>query len=113
MSRVTEVSNVTIRKEPVSPIITIIWDPLDDTGKVEFETKVYNYSDDELLSISPGPVLAYSLEDILSRSVSIPLPDGSTFEFPPQLIGAYIKKIFDDLYVEYINSNTEEPETPA
>lgn len=109
MSRIIETENVTLTTVAVAPRITIDWNPHDDTGAVTFHVQKMESIDGEFRQMLPADPITLPLDDVLARTVSIPLPDGSTFEFPPQLIGAYIKHVFDDIYTE--RANDSDPDT--
>ena len=113
MTRITETTNVTLTRTAVAPRIVINWNPIDDSGSVDFQVQHIEEVDGAFQRMTPAPSIAFPIEDIMSRAVNIPLPDGSTFAFPPLLIGAYIKQVFDDIYTEYAAAQAAAPTDDA
>lgn len=104
MSRINETPNVTLRTEAVAPKITIHWNPVDDTGFIQFQVARMEFVNDEFVRMLPEDDLTISIADFMQRPVTV----GGT-EAPPELIVGYIKALFDALYVERATPAEPEP----
>lgn len=104
MSRITETTNATIRTEAVSPRITIHWNPVDDSGFIQFQTSRMEFINDEFVRLLPEDDLTISIEDFMQRPVMV-----AGQEVQPELVAGYIKALFDGLYVERSTPTDPEP----
>lgn len=107
-SRIVESEVVTIRKEAVSPSINISWNPQDNSGQIEFWVKhevsengtFVRYEPDTRPTMQP---LRRSLENILSRVIMVPNPQGGDpIPVPATLVMGAVKQVFDDIYTEEV-----------
>lgn len=98
MSRITETTGVTIKEELVAPTTTIYWDPVTDTGVVQWNTAKERWVNGVYEGCkSTGDVLSLSIDECLEHVFEITLPDGSTMQLPGAVMFLGMKAAFDRL----------------
>lgn len=93
--RTTEISNATISTEAVAPRININWNPLDDSGSVQFQVQRMEFINGEFQRMLPEPDIQIPLDEIMTRIVSVNDKNITGYD-----VTAFIKAVFDQIYSE-------------
>lgn len=98
MSRVTVIENATVQKEVLATRTTIMWNQLDNSGSVQFDTTVETRINGELESMRSGDTLSITLEELAQRNIVV---DGQPIPYSKMM--QYMKQLFADLHAETTN----------
>ena len=96
MSRVITTENVTVTREFVSPITTIRWDPLTNTGSLTYKVEEYLFIDDEFVQSKVIGESSITLEQMVERNYDVEVEPGQFVTVPGGLIMLAFKKAFED-----------------
>lgn len=110
MSRVTTVSNITLRREAVAPGVGIYWNPVDNTGTVTYHVQFMRYEDDEYKGMEQGFPINVSLTKVLEDVIEVQTPKGVQ-KIPGTLLMAAVKAHFEKTYEAYVASTQPKEDT--
>ena len=101
MDRVTTQEGASVRRELVAPSINIAWDYESNTGPITFNIHELIFVNGAALQSVPKFALTTSIEEMVARTFSVDLPDGTTTPVPGALVVSAFKKAFQELIAEH------------
>jgi hypothetical protein len=100
MSRVTIKENVKVKRELVSPITTINWDPVANSGTITYNINEMLFIDDVLIRMTPVFITSVTLNELVSKTYEVEIEPGVFTQIPGGLVMLAFKKAFEDSIVE-------------
>lgn len=96
MSRVVTTENATVTREYFSPVTTIHWDPISNSGVLLYQVKEYLSVNGELVSVTDKTTASISLETMVSANYDVEVAAGQFVTVSGGLIMLAFKKAFED-----------------
>lgn len=95
MPRVITTSNATVVQEYVSPVTTVHWDPLSNSGTLTFNVEEFLFINGEFVQRVFKTSTSISLYDLINREYDVEVAPGITQKIPGGLIMLAFKKAFE------------------
>lgn len=95
-NRIVTTENVTVRRELVAPITTIVWEPLSNTGVATFQVDEMVYIDDVFVQKMSKSAISLSISDVISTTYNLEVTPGTFVDVSGGLAMLIIKKAFED-----------------
>jgi hypothetical protein len=96
MSRVVITENAKVVREYVSPVTTIHWDPMSNTGILVYNVKELLFVNDVLVSTTDKTTASIPLETVVSSNYDVEVAAGQFVTVSGGLIMLAFKKAFED-----------------
>lgn len=96
MSRIITTENATVTREYVSPVTTIHWDPISNTGVLVYHVKELLFINGEHISTTDKTSASLSLDTVVNAVYSVEVAPGVVHDVPGGLIMLAFKKAFED-----------------
>lgn len=95
MPRVITTSNATVVREYVSPVTTVHWDPMTNSGTLTFNVEELLFVNGEFVQRVFKTSTSISLYDLISRDYDVEVSPGVIQKIPGGLIMLAFKKAFE------------------
>ena len=95
MSRVLTTKNAKVVREYVSPITTIHWDPISNSGVLIYNVNEILHINDEFIQMMPKSSVTLPIEQLVNRDYEIEVAEGVSHTVNGGLIMLAFKKAFE------------------
>lgn len=95
MSRVVTTENAKVVREYVSPVTTIHWEPVSNSGVLTFHVNELLYINDEFVQMTPKTTATIPLSDLIGREYEIEVAAGVFQTVHGGLIMLAFKRAFE------------------
>lgn len=96
MARVITIENAKVVREYVSPVTTIHWDPINNTGVLVYSINELLFINDAFVQSTAKTSVSIPLADVVSKNYDVELEPGVFTTVPGGLIMMAFKKAFED-----------------
>jgi hypothetical protein len=100
MSRILITENATIKRELVAPITTINWDPVTDTGTLNYQIYEMLYINGEFIKSTHVKTASVTLTDMVQKVYSVEVEPGVSVDVPGGLVMLAFKKAFEEAILD-------------
>lgn len=95
MQRVVKIDGAKVVRELVSPVTSVHWDPMTNSGTLTFNVEELLFVNDEFVQRVFKTSTSISLYDLISRDYEVEVAPGVTQKIPGGLIMLAFKKAFE------------------
>lgn len=100
MSRILVTENATIKRELVAPITNINWDPLTNSGTMNYQIYEMLYINGEFIKSTHVKTASVSLEEMISKVYSVEVEPGVSVDVPGGIVMLAFKKAFEQAILD-------------
>lgn len=112
MARIITTENAKVVREYVSPVTTIHWDPLNNTGVLVYSINELLFINDVFVQSTGKTSVSIPLSDVVAKNYDVEVAPGVFQTVPGGLIMLAFKKAFEDAITDGLVQLGDDPVSP-